>query len=66
MSSKQSADTILETANSIPRPINMPSAAVGYIADLIINMAKQKVIAADTLEHSHTAQSNTASVPNPS
>jgi len=61
-----SADTILETANSIPRPIMIPSVAVGYIADLIINMAKNKVTAADMLEHNHTVPINTASVPNQS
>jgi len=66
MNSKQSADTILETANSVPRPVVMPSAAVGYIADLIINMAKHKVSVSGTLEHTHTAPTNIASVPNQS
>ena len=61
-----SADIILETGNSVPRPILLPSAAVGYIADLIINVAKQKVTAAGTLEHNHTVPINTASVPNQS
>jgi len=61
-----SADTILETANSISRPIMMPNAVVGYIADLIINIAKQKVTAAGSLEHNHIVPTNIASVPNQS
>ena len=61
-----SADTILETANSVPRPIALPSAAVGYVADLIINIAKQKVTIAGTLEHTRIDPSNTASSPNQS
>jgi hypothetical protein len=38
-----SEDHILDSANSIPRPIVLPSAVIGYIADLIIAAAKQKV-----------------------
>lgn len=40
--STKSAEDILETANSMPRPIEIPSVIAGYIADLIINMAKYK------------------------
>jgi hypothetical protein len=61
-----SADTILETANSVPRPIALPSAAVGYVADLIINIAKQKVTIAGTLEQTRIGPSGTASSPNQS
>jgi len=61
-----SADTILETANSVPRPIGLPSAAVGYVADLIISLAKEKVTAVGTLERTRIDQSNTASAPNQS
>ena len=56
-----SADTILETANSVPRPIALPSAAVGYVADLIISTAKHKVTVAGTLERTRIDQSSTAS-----
>jgi len=61
-----SADTILETANSVPRPITLPSAAVGYVADLIISIAKQKVTVAGTLERTRIDQSSTASSPSQS
>ena len=37
------ADDILETPNSVPRPIKLPSAVVGYMADLISSLAKEKV-----------------------
>ena len=43
-----SADDIKDTPNSITRPIKIPSAVVGYIADLIISKAKQKVKNAGT------------------
>jgi hypothetical protein len=36
-------DDIKESSNSIPRPILIPSAVIGYIADLIIESAKRKV-----------------------
>ena len=36
-----SADTILET-NTDPRPVYIPNAIAGYVADLIINLAKKK------------------------
>jgi len=38
-----SADDIKESSHSIPRPISIPSALIGYIADLIIESAKRKV-----------------------
>jgi hypothetical protein len=40
-------DTILESANSIPRPIYIPNAVAGYIGDMIIKIAKHKVNCAD-------------------
>ena len=43
MNSNVTPDTILETANSVPRPIVLPSAVVGYMSDLIIRLAKEKV-----------------------
>lgn len=43
MNSTVSPDTILETANSVPRPIVLPSVVIGYTSDLIIVLAKQKV-----------------------
>ena len=42
MKSKVSADDILETAKSKQRPIQIPSIVAGYMADLIIHMAKYK------------------------
>lgn len=38
-----SPDEILETKHSQPRPISMPSSVIGYLADLIINIAEFKV-----------------------
>ena len=38
----KSADYILENAKSKPRPIGVPSVVAGYMADLIIHMAKYK------------------------
>ena len=38
-----SPDDIKESSKSIPRPISIPSAVIGYIADLIIESAKRKV-----------------------
>ena len=38
-----SAEDILNSANSIARPVEVPNAIVGYIADLIIVVAKAKV-----------------------
>ena len=37
------ADDIRETQNSVPRPIKIPNAVVGFIADLIIAQANKKV-----------------------
>lgn len=42
MQSTKCADDILETANSKARPIEVPSVVAGYMADLIIHMAKYK------------------------
>ena len=42
MKSSVSAFDILETAKSKPRPIEIPSVVAGYMADLIINVAKNK------------------------
>lgn len=42
MKSTVSADDILETAKSKPRPIQVPSIVAGYMADLIIHMAQYK------------------------
>ena len=39
----KSADDILAEANSIPRPIKVPSVVIGYFADLIKNIALIKV-----------------------
>ena len=38
-----SADDIKESQYSVPRPLKLPNATVGYFADLIIAQAKQKV-----------------------
>jgi hypothetical protein len=38
-----SADDIRESQYSIPRPIKLPSATIGYIADLIIARANEVV-----------------------
>jgi hypothetical protein len=38
-----SVDDIKESANSVPRPIKIPNAIIGYMADLIIARAKYKV-----------------------
>ena len=42
MNSTKSADDIIETANSKPRPIKIPSMVAGFMADLIIHMAEYK------------------------
>ena len=42
MKSTKTNEEILEEAKSIPRPILIPSAVVGYFADLIIEVAKIK------------------------
>lgn len=42
MKSTVSPDDIVETANSIPRPIQVSSVVAGYMADLIIHMANYK------------------------
>jgi len=38
-----SAEDILLRANSVPRPIEVPNAVVGYISDLIQKIAKEKI-----------------------
>jgi hypothetical protein len=38
-----SADDICESQYSVARPIKLPSAVVGYIADLIKALAEQKI-----------------------
>ena len=38
-----SADDIHESQYSVPRPIKLPSATIGYIADLIIAKAMKHV-----------------------
>lgn len=38
-----SADDIKESQYSVPRPIKLPSATIGYIADLIIAKAKEHI-----------------------
>ena len=43
MKSYISEEDILLRGNSIPRPIKVPSALVGYIADLVQKLAKEKV-----------------------
>jgi hypothetical protein len=43
MKSDISAEDILERANSVSRPVKVPNVVVGYIADLIIKLAKQKI-----------------------
>jgi hypothetical protein len=47
----KSADDILAEANSIPRPIKVPSVVIGYFGDLITNLALIKVNDS-VLEHS--------------
>jgi hypothetical protein len=42
MKSTKSAEDIIETANSKPRPIKIPSMVAGFMADLIIHMAEYK------------------------
>lgn len=47
----KSPDDILAEANSIPRPIKVPSVVIGYFADLIKDIALIKVNDS-VLEHS--------------
>lgn len=62
----KSPDDILAEANSIPRPIKVPSVIIGYFADLINNIALIKVNDS-VLEHSSSRKDpeDTASVRNP-
>lgn len=43
MKSNQSEEEILAEANSVPRPIKVPSVVIGYFGDLIKQMANIKV-----------------------
>ena len=62
----KSADDILAEANSIPRPIKVPSVVIGYFADLINNLARIKVNDS-VLEHSSSRKDpkDTASARSP-
>jgi hypothetical protein len=62
----KSADDILAEANSIPRPIKVPSVIIGYFADLIKDIALIKVNDS-VLEHSSSRKDpkDTASSRNP-
>ena len=62
----KSADDILTEANSIPRPIKVPSVVIGYFADLITNSAL--IMVNDSVlerSSSHKDPKDTASVHNP-
>jgi len=66
MKSHQSEEEILAEANSIPRPIKVPSVVIGYFGDLIKQMANIKVN--DSVlgrSSSHKDPKDTASVRNP-
>ena len=54
MKSTKSAEDIIETANSKPRPIKIPSMVAGYMADLIIQMAKNKSTALVNNSYTHS------------
>jgi hypothetical protein len=62
----KSADDILTEANSIPRPIKVPSVIIGYFADLITNSALI-MVNDSVLEYSSSRKDpkDTASVHNP-
>jgi ADP-heptose:LPS heptosyltransferase len=64
--SNKSADDILTEANSIPRPIKVPSVVIGYFADLITNSALI-MVNDSVLEHlsSRKDPKDTASVRSP-
>jgi hypothetical protein len=38
-----SADDILDSAKSIPRPLELPSVTIGFIGDLIIKILDSKI-----------------------
>jgi len=62
----KSADDILTEANSIPRPIKVPSVVIGYFADLITNSA-HIIVNDSVLEHSSSRKDpkDTASARSP-
>ena len=62
----KSADDILTEANSIPRPIKVPSVVIGYFADLITNSALI-MVNDSALEHSSSRKDpkDTASARSP-
>ena len=62
----KSADDILTEANSIPRPIKVPSVVIGYFADLITNSALI-MVNDSVLEHSSSRKDpkDTASARSP-
>ena len=62
----KSADDILAEANSIPRPIKVPSVIIGYFGDLIKDIALIKVNDS-VLEHSSSRKDpeDTASARSP-
>jgi hypothetical protein len=64
--SNKSADDILTEANSIPRPIKVPSVIIGYFGDLITNSALI-MVNDSVLEHSSSRKDpkDTASVHSP-
>ena len=66
MKSLQSEEEILAEANSIPRPIKVPTVVIGYFGDLIKQMALIKIN--DSVlgcSSSHKDPKDTASVHNP-
>jgi len=54
--SKQTAENIIESANSISRPLELPNVTIGFMGDLIINIIKIK---ADSIKKSRTLASRT-------
>ena len=66
MKSLRTEEEILAEANSIPRPIKVPSVVIGYFGDLIKQIANIK-INDSVLEcsSSHKDPKDTASVHNP-
>ena len=61
-----SVDDIKESANSVPRPIKIPNAIIGYMADLIIARAKYKVKGSVSTSSVSTSSVSTSSVSTPS
>ena len=75
MKSLQTEEEILAEANSIPRPIKVPSVVIGYFGDLIKQIAHIKIIKIINMikindsvlecSSSHKDPKDTASVHNP-